>query len=201
MLYVSSKKNDLLGITDSADGVEEFYTPDKVRDIVKNLKLNIWGFVDENNSFVVDINKFLNIIKNCTLFYKNLDLGDTVTVPMVNANNFYKGTTCKEAYNKFLKAFNSDISFGDALKFLTLKVKWGNFPLTKFMGVRYTGFPNYESIDIFPNSVVITKNGNKYVLRDLDNNCGKPYIKNIEVRLLDSNFDIVCHNLPYGESV
>lgn len=89
MFYVSSKNNGLLGVTDSKDGVEEFYTSAELKNIATSLNLDIWGFLDENNIFEVDINKFLNIIKNCTLLYENLELGNTVMVSMANSNNFY----------------------------------------------------------------------------------------------------------------
>lgn len=205
MFYISSKNNGLLGVTDSKDGIEEFYAPDMLKDIVIKLKLNVWGFIDSansfNDSFVVDIDKFLSIIKNCTLLYRTLELGDTVTVSMANANGFYKGTTGKEAYNKFLKAFKSDISIDEALKFLALIIKWGNPPLTKFIGISYTGFQCYDSIDIYPNRIDIKIGVNKYTLRDWDSKCSKPYINNIEIQLLNSNLDIVCYDLPYSKSI
>lgn len=64
MFYISSKSsNGLLGITDSSDNVEEFYSVDEIAKLIKSNKLDIWGFGNSSNafqdSFIVDINKFL----------------------------------------------------------------------------------------------------------------------------------------------
>ena len=39
MFYVSSIRNDLVGITDTYDNVEEFYTPSQIREISKQIKI------------------------------------------------------------------------------------------------------------------------------------------------------------------
>lgn len=55
MFYISSKNNDKYGITDTSDGVEEFYSSRKIYDLMKNNKLLIYGASCWNNDAECDI--------------------------------------------------------------------------------------------------------------------------------------------------
>ena len=43
MFYISSVKDNKIGITDTKDNIEEFYTNDQVCDFLKNKKIDIYG--------------------------------------------------------------------------------------------------------------------------------------------------------------
>ena len=57
MFYVSSKVKDKYGITDTLDGVEEFYTKKDILDLVNKFHLEILGVdIDSNICIVVPLN-------------------------------------------------------------------------------------------------------------------------------------------------
>lgn len=92
MFYISSKSNDgLLGVTDSKDDVEEYHSP-MILKILLQVQNRYMGFVSSSSafedSFVVDINKFLTIIKNCTNLYREVGTGKILTIPTAKVISF-----------------------------------------------------------------------------------------------------------------
>ena len=70
MFYISSKNGDMLGVTDTNDGVEEIYSKDELSKFVIKNRIKINGFTYTGSSFNVEI-------KNPTLiFIENLQNGD-----------------------------------------------------------------------------------------------------------------------------
>lgn len=211
MFYISSKRdNNLLGITDSKDGVEEFYPVKEVKGIIKKCNLDVWGFTYKfddlasfNESFIVDINKFLDIIKSCDILFKTQSkpVNKIPLSEVLSSGDSSIADNTKNIFNMYLKAFHSNMFFEDALKYLTLKIKWKSSGAMKFYGVRYYGFPEYEYIDVSRQSLIVKyTSGDTHKLYDIDKSFGSPYINEIAIQLTDSNFNICCHNLPYGES-
>lgn len=72
MFYISSTKNDLLGVTDTDDGVEEFYPKEELSKISLENRIKINGFTYTGSSFKVEV-------KNPALiFIENLQNGDVL---------------------------------------------------------------------------------------------------------------------------
>lgn len=70
MFYISSKNGDNLGVTDTADNVEEFYTKAQLANFFRNNNIRINGFTYTGSSFKVEV-------KNPALiFIENLQNGD-----------------------------------------------------------------------------------------------------------------------------
>ena len=70
MFYISSKNGDMLGVTDSKDGVEEIYSKDELSKIVIKNRIRINGFTYTGSRFNVEV-------KNPDLiFIENLQNGD-----------------------------------------------------------------------------------------------------------------------------
>lgn len=55
MFYISSKKDGLYGVTDTEDGVEDFYTLKELGEIVKTCKLDIKGLKIHQGKFSVNV--------------------------------------------------------------------------------------------------------------------------------------------------
>ena len=70
MFYISSKNGDMLGVTDTKDGVEEIYSKDELSKIVSKNRIRINGFTYTGSRFNVEV-------KNPDLiFIENLQNGD-----------------------------------------------------------------------------------------------------------------------------
>lgn len=70
MFYISSKNGDMLGVTDTKDGVEEIYSKDELSKIVIKNRIRINGFTYTGSRFNVEV-------KNPDLiFIENLQNGD-----------------------------------------------------------------------------------------------------------------------------
>ena len=187
MFYISSKSNGKLGVTDYTDGVEEFFSFEELTSLEKALKkklgrnIEIWGSNGANSyddCFTVDIKKFLS------LFYSKCDVY-TKDHKKVSMHNYQK------IIDDYLR---QDVCFfEDFLKFLALK--------PSISSVIYNDFGGYKSIRITKDFVVLGTYEHKcYKLRDYDGDCAKPYVNEIAIELIDSNFNLNFHNLPYGES-
>ena len=70
MFYISSKKNDLLGVTDTKDNIEEFYSKEDLAKIFLESHIKINGLTYTGSSFKIEV-------KNLALiFIENLQNGD-----------------------------------------------------------------------------------------------------------------------------
>lgn len=70
MFYISSKKNDLLGVTDTKDNIEEFYSKEDLAKIFLECHIKINGFTYTGSSFKIEV-------KNLALIsIENLQNGD-----------------------------------------------------------------------------------------------------------------------------
>lgn len=61
MFYVSSKRGDKLGVTDTKDGVEEFYTREELASFYRNDGIKIVGFDYTGSGFRIEV-KSLELI-------------------------------------------------------------------------------------------------------------------------------------------
>lgn len=62
MFYISSKNGDKLGVTDTKDNVEEFYTKEELADFFFNHRIKIFGFTYTGSKFNIEV-KSTSLIK------------------------------------------------------------------------------------------------------------------------------------------
>ena len=83
MFYISSKKNNTYGVTDTSDGIEEFYTIEQLKELLK----------DEEGLTTVEIILILVVLIALVLIFKE-QMTEIV-------NNIFKTITSQS--NKILK--------------------------------------------------------------------------------------------------
>lgn len=93
MFYVSSIKNDLLGVTDTDDGVEEFYSKEELSKISLENRIGINGFTYTGSSFKVEVKS------PALIFIENLKNGDVFILDEKPAMRV--GETSKRDFNIF----------------------------------------------------------------------------------------------------
>ena len=90
MFYISSKNGDKLGVTDTRDNKEEFYTKDELSKICRENRIRINGFTYTGSSFKVEVKNlaliFIESLQNGDVFI--LDDKPAMRIGETGARNF-----------------------------------------------------------------------------------------------------------------